>query len=30
MGLDGVNWADLAQNRDEWLAVNMAVNLDVP
>jgi hypothetical protein len=30
MGLDGVNWVDLAQNRDKWLAVNMVVNNGVP
>ena len=30
MGLDGVKWADLAQSRDKWPAVNMVVNLGIP
>jgi hypothetical protein len=31
IGWDGVDWTDLAQNRDQWRAlVNMAMNLRVP
>jgi hypothetical protein len=31
IGWDGVNWIDLAQDRDQWRAhVNMAINLRVP
>jgi hypothetical protein len=30
-GLDGVDWIDLAQDRDQWKAlVNMAMNIQVP
>jgi hypothetical protein len=31
MGWDGLNWIDLAQDRDQWRAlVNMVMNLRVP
>jgi hypothetical protein len=31
IGLDGMDWIDLAQNRDRWRAlVNMVMNLQVP
>jgi hypothetical protein len=31
IGLDGMGWIDLAQDRDQWRAlVNMAMNLWVP
>jgi hypothetical protein len=31
IGWDGVDWIDLAQNRDQWRAlVNMVMNLWVP
>jgi hypothetical protein len=31
MGLDGVNWIDMAQDRDQWRAlVNTVMNLRVP
>jgi hypothetical protein len=31
MGWDGMDWIDLAQNRDQWRAlVNTAMNLRVP
>jgi hypothetical protein len=31
IGIDGVNWIHLAQDRVEWWAfVNMAMNLQVP
>jgi hypothetical protein len=31
MGLDGINWTDMAQNRDKCPAViSMVVNLGVP
>jgi hypothetical protein len=31
IGWDGVDWIDLAQNRDQWRAlVNMVMNLRVP
>jgi hypothetical protein len=30
-GLDGMDWIDLAQDRDRWWAlVNMVMNLPVP
>jgi hypothetical protein len=30
-GLDGIDWIDLAQDRDQWRAlVNMVMNLQVP
>jgi hypothetical protein len=31
IGWDGVNWIDMAQNRDQWRALaNTALNLRVP
>jgi hypothetical protein len=31
VGLDGVDWIDLAQDRDQWRAfVNTVLNLQVP
>jgi hypothetical protein len=31
MGLDGVDWMDMAQDRDQWRAfVNTVLNLRVP
>jgi hypothetical protein len=31
IGWDGMDWIDLAQNRDQWRAlVNMVMNLRVP
>jgi hypothetical protein len=31
MGRDGVDWIDMAQNRDQWMAlVNTVLNLRVP
>jgi hypothetical protein len=31
MGLDGMDWIDLAQDRDQWRAlVNTVMNLQVP
>jgi hypothetical protein len=31
VGCDGINWIDLAQNRDQWRAlVNTVMNLRVP
>jgi hypothetical protein len=31
IGLDGVDWIDLAQDRDKWKAlVNVVMNLRVP
>jgi hypothetical protein len=31
MGWDGVDWIDMAQDRDQWRAlVNMVLNLPVP
>jgi hypothetical protein len=31
IGLDGMNWIDLAQDRDQWKAfVNMVMNIPVP
>jgi hypothetical protein len=31
MGLDGMDWIDLAQKRDQWRAlVNTAMNIRVP
>jgi hypothetical protein len=31
IGLDGMDWIDLAQNRDQWRAlVNTVMNLRVP
>jgi hypothetical protein len=31
IGLDGIDWIDLAQDRDQWRAlVNMLMNLRVP
>jgi hypothetical protein len=31
IGWDGVDWIDLAQNRDQWRAlVNRVINLRVP
>jgi hypothetical protein len=31
IGWDGVDWIELAQDRDEWRAlVNMVMNLQVP
>jgi hypothetical protein len=31
IGLAGMNWIDLAQDRDQWRAlVNMVMNLQVP
>jgi hypothetical protein len=31
IGWDGVDWVDLAQNRDQWRAlVNTVMNLQVP
>jgi hypothetical protein len=31
IGWDGMNWIDLAQDRDQWKAlVNMVMNLRVP
>jgi hypothetical protein len=31
IGWDGMDWIDLAQNRDRWVAlVNMVINLQVP
>jgi hypothetical protein len=31
IGWDGVNWIDMAQDRDQWRAlVNMVLNLQVP
>jgi hypothetical protein len=31
IGWDGVDWIELAQNRDQWRAlVNMVMNLQVP
>jgi hypothetical protein len=31
IGLDGIEWIDLAQDRDQWVAlVNMGMNLRVP
>jgi hypothetical protein len=31
IGWDGIDWIDLAQDRDQWRAlVNMVMNLQVP
>jgi hypothetical protein len=31
IGWDGLDWTDMAQNRDQWRAlVNMVLNLQVP
>jgi hypothetical protein len=31
IGLDGMDWIDMAQDRDQWRAlVNTALNLQVP
>jgi hypothetical protein len=30
MGLEGVDWIHLAQNRDQWRVVNETMNLRVP
>jgi hypothetical protein len=31
VGWDGMDWMDLAQNRDQWRAlVNMVMNLRIP
>jgi hypothetical protein len=31
IGLDGLDWIDLAQDRDQWRAqINMVMNLQVP
>jgi hypothetical protein len=31
IGWDGMDWIDLAQNRDQWIAfVNTVMNLSVP
>jgi hypothetical protein len=31
IGWDGVDWIDMAQERDQWMAlVNMILNLQVP
>jgi hypothetical protein len=31
IGCDGIDWIDLAQDRDQWRAlVNMVINLQVP